>query len=150
MNALGSLVVLGAVLLAGCSTPPAANAPSPNQPARYRLTVSDRPDLNRFVLTLKSLDERPLCLNVNQWPNYFGQVHFGSIWVKLVSNQGTYPARDENFGSCIGPSCVIHIAPGSALTAFIGYKEFGTPAKIAGLSRRRLHLIVSPSVCGTR
>jgi len=150
MNALRPLALLSTALLAGCSTQPVIISQNPTPHARYHLTVSDRSDLRRFVLTLKSFDDRPLCLNVNQWPNYFGQLHFGSTWVTLVSTEGKYPARDENFGTCIGPTCVIHIAPGSTLTGFIGYREFGSPAKIAGLSRRQLHVVVSPSVCEAR
>src|SRR6266480_1580537 len=74
---------------------------------RYRLDIVDRPNEKRFNLSLKSLDRRSLCIYFDEWPNKFGQLHFGSGRVKLESSEGTYPARDENFGYCVGPSCII-------------------------------------------
>ena len=58
----------------------------------------------------------------------------------------TYPAQDENFGYRI-PRNDIRIPPGSTLKGFIGYAEFGNPAKIAALTKRRLSVVISPTVC---
>jgi len=122
-----------------------ATGPSADRAPRYHFEIADRPHEKRFVLTLKSLDDRPLCLGIGQWPNKRGQMDFGSSWITLSSAERTYRPRDHNFGYC--PGCEIHIAPGSTLTGFIKYAEFGSPAAISALSNRRLHFPVTLWIC---
>jgi hypothetical protein len=144
MNILRWFSLLNLVWLWSCSVPVGSErAPVP---PRYQLEIRDRPQQKKFLLTLRSLDDRPLCLDIEDWPNGSGQLHFGSSWVKLALPEGIHPARDENFGYCLG-GCTIHIAPGSALTGYIGYAAFGEPAAIAALSQRHLQFVVSPRVC---
>jgi hypothetical protein len=117
---------------------------------RYVFKVYDHPGEKRFLLSLKSLDDRALCIYVEEWPNGKGQLHFGSTWVTLETQARVYPARDENFGYCVserGKPCVIRIAPRSELRGFIGYAEFGDSAKIASLHQRKLRFKVSPQIC---
>jgi hypothetical protein len=139
--------VLGAIVLLTSFLVGSARAERVSSGPQYRLVVSDQPDLKRFLLTLTSVDRRPLCLHVTKWPDYFGHVHFGSSWVTLTATEGKYPARDENFGTCIGPSCVIRIAPGGKLSGFIGYSEFGDPKRISKLSNRKLKVVTAPIIC---
>lgn len=129
-----------------CSTAVLGSDGSGSTP-RYELIIKDRPDLKRFTIALKSLDTRPLCLEITRWPNDIGHLHFGSVWVRLRSDEGVYAARDENFGRCVGPSCTLHIQPRSVLNGFIGYAEFGNPNKIMKLSRRRLEVDIAPVAC---
>jgi hypothetical protein len=117
MNHLGPSIFIGTVLLFSCSMSARGNNRNHSAAPRYRFEITDSSDEKRFVLSLKSLDDRPLCIYVEKWPNGKGQLHFGSTWVKLKSAEGTYPARDENFGYCIdehGKPCLIRIAPRSA------------------------------------
>lgn len=114
-------------------------------PPRYRVEIVDRPKEKRFVIVLKSLDDRSLCLGIGQWPNELGQLDFGSTWVALKSGGHTYRPRDTNFGYC--PGCDIRVAPRSELRGFIGYAEFGQAAAIAALPERQLHFPVTASVC---
>src|SRR5947207_514574 len=65
---------------------------------RYRLDIVDSPNEKRFNLSLISLDRRNICIYFDEWPNQFGKLHYGSRRVQLESSEGTYPARDENFG----------------------------------------------------
>lgn len=141
------LTYLLVVLQLSCSTRPFANRNKPSGSPRYRLEIGDTPDRRRFLLTLTSLDDRPLCLEITQWPNALGQVDSGSMRTILDSAEGKYPARDENFGYCVGEECIIHLAPRASLKGFIGYAEFGKPEAIAALSQRRLRYTISPSVC---
>jgi hypothetical protein len=144
------LTVIIAELLWSCLIASAASQQTDSTSARYRFAIIDRPQERKFVLTVESLDSRPLCIAVEKWPNRAGQLHFGSVWVKLESSEGTFPARDENFGYCVGPHgepCLIQIAPGSVLKGSIGYEQFGDPTAIAKLSKRHLKFPVSPSVC---
>jgi hypothetical protein len=114
-------------------------------PPRYRIDIVDRPEEKRFLIVLKSLDDRSLCLGIGQWPNEFGQLDFGSTWVALKSAGDTYRPRDTNFGYC--PGCEIRIAPRSELRGFIGYAEFADPATIAALPKRHLHFPVTAWIC---
>lgn len=119
-------------------------------PPRYHLDIKDRPGEKRFLMTLRSLDDRSLCIPVEKWPNRRGQVHFASTWVKLESSGRAYPARDENFGYCIekdGGPCLIRIEARAEIKGFIRYAEFGDPATIAALSERQLHFPVTAWVC---
>lgn|SRR5215831_17968129 len=114
----------------------------------YHFQITDRPDQQRFVLTLRSTDKRPICIYRDKWPNGFGQLDFGSTWVTLHASEKLLPARDTNFGICGGDeSCYMRILPGQELSGFIGYEQFGKPEEIAKLARRKLHFPVSPLVC---
>ena len=114
----------------------------------YHFTVTDRPDLNRFILTVKSTDPRPMCLYTDKWPNRLGQLHFGSTWVSLTARGVTLRAHDSNFGVCRGDaSCYIYLPPGGTLTAFIGYEQFGDPAEIAALAERELKFPIALFRC---
>ncbi len=117
-----------------------------SSPPRYTLEIKDQPRQKRFVLALRSSDDRTLCIDVEDWPNRFGRVHFGGSSVRLETPKKMFPARDFNFGYCLG-NCSIYIRPRSVLTGFIGYAEFGPPSLIAGLTHRQLHFEVSPRIC---
>jgi hypothetical protein len=150
MNHLMSPIFIAVVLLSSPLMSASPNHRNHSAAPRYRLDITDRPAEKRFVLTLKSLDDRPLCIHVEKWPNRKGQVHFGRTWVKLESAEHTYAARDENFGYCIdesGKPCLLKILPGATLKGFVGYEQFGDPIVIANLAHRKLHFLVSPRVC---
>lgn len=116
-------------------------------PARYSLTTRDIGKEKRFELVLRSRDDRPICLEVRRWPNRVGHVHYGNHWVILHTSKGIYRALDENFGRCIGPECIMHIAPRKTLTGFIAYSVFGDEKKVAMLPNRHLEVDVKPVVC---
>ena len=143
-NILRCSCVLNSIWLSSCVAPLGNERVS--VPPRYQLEIVDRPLQRRFVVTLRSLDSRPLCLDIENWPNQFGQLHYASSWVKVGSPEGIYPARDKNLGYCLG-ECTIRIAPKSALTGFIRYAEFGDPSAIAALSQRYLQVVVALRVC---
>jgi hypothetical protein len=150
MNGLRSPIFIAFVLLSLFSMSADPNHRNHSAAPHYRFEITDRPAEKRFALTLKSQDDRPLCIYVEKWPNQKGQVHFGRTWVKLESAEDTYAARDENFGYCIddsGKPCLLKILPGATLEGFIGYEQFGDPIVIAGLTHRKLHFPVSPQVC---
>ncbi len=138
-------LIVAAIL---CFDIAAMATPEKQYNVRYRFQVTDRPDQQRFVLTLRSADKRPICIYRDNWPNGFGQVNLGAMRVTLKSSEGEIRAHDTNFGFCAGDaSCYIRILPGGTLTGFIGYEQFGKPKTIAKLARRELRFRVSPIVC---
>ena len=141
---LGLLTALGIVSL--CMQPIRMLARE-NSQLQYRLTVTDVPRMQRFELALRSFDDRPMCMHIQRWPNQFGRVHFGSSWVVLQSAAGVYRARDENLGRCVGPTCIIHIAPKGVLRGFINYSVFGSALDATALKNRRLQVDVQPKLC---
>jgi hypothetical protein len=144
MKLTDSFILIAATFLnIAASNSVVASAP------RYKVEILDQPAEKRFLITLKSFDSRPLCLGVEQWPNVRGQVDTGSKRAKLESAKGTYLARDENFGSCLGDACIIHLAPRSSIRGFINYAEFGDPSVIATLPQRQLHFPVTTWICVT-
>ena len=143
MNMLRFLYCLAVVSSYGAISAIAGQRDS--APPRYRVEIVDRPEEKCFVIILKSLDDRSLCLSIGQWPNEFGQLDFGSTWVALKSGGETYRPRDTNFGYC--PACEIRVAPRSELRGFIGYAEFADPATIAALPKRQLHFPLTARIC---
>jgi len=139
------------VLLAGCTVLFCLFAQNVEcrtpQIARYHVTITDRPDLKRFELRLTSYDDRPICVEQQRWPNHLGRIHYGSYWAVLQSSKKSYPAINENLGRCVGPGCIIHIAPGETLKGFINYSVFGKEKDIAALSGRHLQLDVKAEPC---
>lgn len=138
---LNSAIVIALVLM------PFASLARQNSPPRYRLTIKDVPSARQFKLTLTSLDDRPICLHIQQWPNQRGEVHFGASWVVLHSAGGLYRARDTNSGRCVGPKCIIHIAPKGVLRGIISYSVFGSAVDVIALKNRRLQVDVQPRLC---
>lgn len=114
------------------------NAAADTRP-RYELSVTDQPDQRRFAITLHSTDKRPLCLPENLWPNKWGEVAFPWVTLETTSWETTLKPRPGNFG-LLGPEAVIRIEPGSTITAFIGYEQFGTADWIATLPNRKLRI----------
>ncbi len=148
MTARRWLKVLAITQLASCALPHQTNGDHKAAVLpRYRLIIKDEVAKRRFLLTLRSLDERPLCITFENWPDRQGHVHFGKTWVILRSHEGLYPARDENLGLCDGEGCIIRIAPHSELRGFVTYAQFGRSDSIAALSGRRLQYLITPSVC---
>lgn len=147
MNVVRWLTGLLVMILLSCAVRASASGNRPSGDPQYRLEIVDNIEGRRFLLTLRSLDDRPLCFGITQWPNRIGQLHFGSQRAVLNSAEGKFPARDENFGYCVGEGCTIHIAPRASLRGFIGYAEFGKPKIIATLSKRQLHYKIAPSIC---
>lgn len=119
----------------------------PTPAPMFNLSVTDNAELQRFELLLRSSDNRPLCMDVEQWPNQLGQVDWHGRRGVLHSQEGSFSAEDANFGFCPGGCGVIKIAPGGEHRGFIPYSEFGDPKAIVRLQDRHLDFTVVPRVC---
>jgi hypothetical protein len=146
MNASQLILSSACISFVLCMTPTDSLARESPDP-QYQLIIKDVPAARHFELTLQSLDERPICVELRRWPNRAGRVHFGNSWVVLHTSAGLFRAKDENFGRCVGPECLIHIGPKKALHGFIAYFVFGDEQKIARLPKRRLQIDVRPMLC---
>lgn len=135
-----------ASMMAACASHNAGVSGSAAQPV-FDLSITDNVDLHRFELVLRSLDSRPLCMDVEQWPNGLGQVDWHGRQGVLQSKGGSFSAKDANFGFCPGGCGVIRIAPGAEQHSFVPFSEFGNPKMIANLQDRRLDFTVTPRVC---
>lgn len=118
-----------------------------DQRPSYDLVVFDNVDQSRFDLTFSSSESKPLCFEVEKWPNDRGEVSAGSYRAKMVYRDGTLSAKDANFGFCPGGCGIIVVLPGETLTGFIPYAEFGDPKEIEGLPDRRLEYHFVPRFC---
>lgn len=130
--------------ITGCSTPP--NVSEQQFRPRFRAEAKDVPSEQRFLITLKSLDDRTLCLRYFQWPNRFGELADGVDWVKLSFSAGARNPQAHGLAVDYGGGA-IQIAPFSTLTGFIQYSEFGDPEGIRKLRQRRLVFMPAPWVC---
>jgi hypothetical protein len=141
------LTSLKAVAMAILLAVPITTLAQNNSEPKYQLTIKDAPSAKRFNLTLRSLDDRAMCMHIQRWPNRFGRVHFGQSWITMHSAHRLFRARDENLGRCVGPTCIIHIAPKGVLRGFISYSVFGGEHFVERLKDRHLQVDVQPKLC---
>lgn len=111
----------------------------------FDIEINDRPDEEKFYITLKSHDHRYLCLDSEAWPNRLGQLHMGGAVVEASS--GVYEAESYNFGYCPGGCEVFRIPPGGKLDGFISYDVFGDMVGADKLSDKHLIFSASPYPC---
>jgi hypothetical protein len=116
-------------------------------PEAFKLSVKDVPEQRHFELVLTSLDPNALCLDVEQWPNSKGGVHFGSDVAVIEHSAGSVPIRDSNFGYCPNGCGVIRIESSSSIRAIIPYEEFGDPDAVYRLKNRTLRYSIAPRYC---
>lgn len=95
----------------------------------YTVAVVDAPDRAGFKISLKSHDERKLCLTLEQWPSKNGLLS-GSDRARLETPTEIIQAKGIDFGYCSGGCGKIDIKPYSTLSGFISYSVFGDPARI--------------------
>lgn len=142
-------VAAGLFSLCSCAALPRSAEKRAPALARFRLDVEDHRSDRKFVLTLTSLDDRPLRMFVYDWP-MGGGMHFGSERVALESEKGRYPAIVRNFGYIIAARPEmgrnIPIPPGGKLVGVIGYGTFGDPEVIVRLRVRKLRFQSAVSV----
>lgn len=100
-----------------------------------------------FSLVLTSKTDSNLCISVNDWPNSQGEVSGGGSRARVLSGQADYPAKDVNFGSCVGPECTLRVSARSSVRGFIRYREFGDPGRIAALNPKELQYKIRPYFC---
>lgn len=141
-----AIALLLASMISACASQEVDDSASTLPPV-FNLSVTDNVEQQQFELLLQSSDSRPLCMDVEQWPNRLGQVDWHGRRGVLKAREGSFSAEDANFGFCPGGCGVIRIMPGDEHRGFIPYSEFGDPAAIAKLSDRRLDFTVAPRVC---
>jgi hypothetical protein len=101
----------------------------------------------RFDLTLISKSARPICLSVEDWPNALGESAGGGGRAVLRTTNQSLPAKDTNFGYCVGRTCELSVKPKKSLTGHINYSEFGDPALIKEDAGKRLEYQIHPYFC---
>ena len=104
--------------------------------------------MRRFELTLKSRDNRPICIPLGYWPDILGQI--GDKGAILVSGRKRIPSQPADMGYAEGgTSDSWKIPPHGELRGFIGYDQFGKADYIATLRNRRLLFSVPHAhICG--
>jgi hypothetical protein len=137
------IFLLCVVVVCGC----AQQRPSLTVPPMFNIESRDVIGEDRFELTLQSQDKRAICLDVQNWPNDLGGVHYGADFVQIVHNRGVLPIRDLNLGYCSDGCGVIVIPPGSTIRGSLTYAEFGSVAQVRALEGRVLEYSLSPRLC---
>src|SRR5689334_10239936 len=133
------------VAICSCAIP----NPLRSATSRYRFEIKDQPDRKQFLVILRSLDHRMLCIYESRWPSG-GRLCFGKTWTRVESLEGTFRGGELNCGYSIdqnGMAPRIRIPPYTELRGIISYEEFGKPNDIAKLTGRRLIFPVRPEVC---
>lgn len=146
MKAIFATGILFGVFALGCSSTASTHAEPATGPV-FKFDAVDNLEKKQFELTLKSLDVKQLCLDVEQWPSASGGVHFGSDTAILESDDGSIPIQDSNFGYCPGGCGTITVEPNSELRAAIPYAQFGNSSEIEKLKNKRLKFPVTPRYC---
>lgn len=150
MNLVAVFSMACCLLVSGCTTTSSEPKTTATHRPRFEFSVEDQKERHRFVLRLRSTDQRTLCVEVERWPNKAGRLHFGSTWAFVASDGKIFPGGEENFGYCledVGQPCYRRVNPGGVLEGFVEYSEFGNPRAIAKLANKRLHLPIDPVFC---
>lgn len=137
-----ALIPLALFLAAACT--PRDMPPRDSQD--FRFVVTDSRDEQRYELKL-SAGASAICIGSDNWPNRFGQVHMGSLTAAVVAGDRRLPARDHNFGYCVGPGCEIRVEAGRHIDGFIPYAEFPGHADVVDSPERRLEFALRPQEC---
>lgn len=113
----------------------------------YTLTVSPNGEGQAFEVLLVSKSDTALCLGIDMWPNSLGRLHMGADLAQIEVGGRAFPARDDNFGYCIGQRCTITIQPRQSLSGRIGFAEFDGWDWRRDLEHSRLNFDVHPLRC---
>ena len=134
------LITLLVILLASCGQIPKTN---PN----FEVIAVGNDLKNSVEITLVSKNAHKICLDVEQWPNKFGQIENGSALILKLATGQAFEAKSTNFGFCPGGCGTIQIKPYSTLVARVGYDEFDMVEEITKLNGKSFFYSVSPFFC---
>ncbi|WP_339863481.1 hypothetical protein [Paremcibacter congregatus] len=137
------------VSLGGCS--PFLNGDKdllvPVEGKDYALVINENYEAQRFILNLKALTDKNLCVSVDVWPNSIGQLSFATDRAYVLIGEEKYPyLQDRNFGYCVG-ICHIKVLSGKSIKGFVTFSEFDDEAFLEEKAKRNLIYQVQPSFC---
>jgi hypothetical protein len=141
------VATLTTLALIGCISPRADNATAPVEGKDYILTTESDDANARFNVSLRTLATRPLCMSIVEWPSRNGAIGGGSGIAEILSDTTKLSPHDFNYGTCIGPQCLLRVPPDQTLRGFIAYNQFGDPTIIQALPRKRLAIYSKPAFC---
>ena len=140
-------VATTATLLGACAATPPELVQFAGSPQDYQLESRADDAAKVFRIQIRSVSDRAVCLSVDDWPNRLGQVSGGGARAKFRTDGAEIPARDTNFGMCVGASCTVRIPARGVLEGWIGYAEFGEPEAISARKTKQLVYSVAPNFC---
>jgi hypothetical protein len=111
----------------------------------FRIESKDLPAETKFEVSLISLDNRKICLSLEQWPRN-GEIYAREI-VTLKSHDVLLPASTLDLGYCPGGCGTIEVLPGETITSSIHYSTFGPTEEIAALEDKVLLFAIGPFYC---
>lgn len=115
---------------------------------RYELDITDNAAERRFDVSLKSADNRAVCVSVENWPNSSGHFTVEKDDTYLQVGPNRLPAKSKLMSAYCPGGCGKHrVEPNSSLRGFISYEVFGDPENLAKEPQKRLNFPVSPHYC---
>ena len=139
------MILAASALVAACASPTKHQLKT--GPA-YELIIEDRPELQLFLLRLRSNESKPLCINSEGWPNSRGEIWSGSAppLIRLRSKDRLVSAVTKLDEYCPG-GCQTVIPPHGVLLGDVKYETFGDPKVIRSLPERRLEVDIELVRC---
>jgi len=113
---VGIICIISSALL-GCET-------TSIEPQFFPIAIHDNIGEQKFDIMIQNTSTKSVCIDVQNWPNNVGELHYAADIVSVEIGSKSYPIRDSNLGYC--PSgCEDHkIKAGETLEGSIPYKLF--------------------------
>jgi|GEM_PF-4949958 len=100
--------------------------------AEYQL--EDDPENDRVVLSFTNKLKENVCIPRGNWPNPAGNIDGGRGRISLSVGDTKYDIEEFEEGFC--PLCLLNIAPGEKVSAFIKYTSFQLPKEKYNLQKQ--------------
>ncbi len=94
----------------------------------------DDPKNERVVLIFTNKLNKNVCIPRGNWPNHAGNIDGASRRISLVVGDTKYDIEEFDEGFC--PLCLLNIAPGERVSAFIKYRSFDLPKEKYNLQKQ--------------
>jgi hypothetical protein len=115
---------------------------------RYSLNIIDDIEARRFNLSLNSIDNRALCVSIENWPDSLGHFMVENNDVSLRIGQNHLKAKSTLISVYCPGGCGEHrIEPNDSLRGFISYDVFDDSETLAAEREKILNFPVTPRYC---
>jgi hypothetical protein len=89
--------------------------------------TEDKPQNEKIYLSYHNQTKYEICIDPIHWPNINGEIDTGKDRVFISVSGKRYTIVNFNTGYC--PGCQITASPGSTLSGFFRYSDFGIPVE---------------------
>lgn len=92
---------------------------------------TDNPVNERVDIYYKNSTDYQLCISREEWPNEFGNIHYGNAKAALIVNgKLRFNFVDYDMGYCNAAECNLKLQVNEELKSFLHYADFDLPEEL--------------------